>query len=139
MVKGAAIAEARARQASEQDQLLAEEAIAGSNRQLALKQAEISAEIDAAKAQAAAAGPLSQAAQDQLVLIQQEKVAERTAALKERQLDTEVRKPADADRYRIEQQADAQKTAAIFRADADRQAAIAAAQADGVQLLHPPG
>ena len=75
VVKEAAIAEARARQASEQEQLLAEEAIAISNRQLALKQAEISAEIDAAKAQAAAAGPLAQAAQDQLVLIQQEKVA----------------------------------------------------------------
>ena len=130
VVKEAAIAEARARQASEQEQLLAEEAIAISNRQLALKQAEISAEIDAAKAQAAAAGPLAQAAQDQLVLIQQEKVAERTAALKERQLDTEVRKPADADRYRIEQQAEANKNASIFRADADRQSTIAAAQAD---------
>lgn len=130
VVKEAAIAEARARQASEQEQLLAEEAIAVSNRQLALKQAEISAEIDAAKAQAAAAGPLAQAAQDQLVLIQQEKVAERTAAVKERQLDTEVRKPADADRYRIEQQAEANKNASIFRAEADRQSTIAAAQAD---------
>jgi len=133
VVKEAAIAEARARQASEQEQLLAEEAIAISNRQLALKRAEISAEIDAAKAQAAAAGPLSQAAQDQLVLIQQEKVAERTAALKERQLDTEIRKPADADRYRIEQQAEAQKNAAIFRAEADRQSTIAAAQAGAEQ------
>jgi flotillin len=130
VVKEAAIAEARARQASQQEQLLAEEAIAVSNRQLALKQAEISAEIDAAKAQAAAAGPLAQAAQDQLVLIQQEKVAERTAALKERQLDTEVRKPADADRYRIEQQAEANRNASVFRADADRQSTIAAAQAD---------
>ena len=130
VVKEAAIAEARARQASQQEQLLAEEAIAISNRQLALKQAEISAEIDAAKAQAAAAGPLAQAAQDQLVLIQKEKVAERTAALKERQLDTEVRKPADADRYRIEQQAEANRNASVFRADADRQSTIAAAQAD---------
>jgi len=42
VVKEAASAEARARQASEQEQLLAEEAIAISNRQLALKRAEIS-------------------------------------------------------------------------------------------------
>jgi flotillin len=68
-----------------------------------------------------------------LVLIQQEKVAERTAALKERQLDTEIRKPADADRYRIEQQAEANKNAAIARAEAERQATIAAAQAGAEQ------
>lgn len=129
VIKEASIAEARARQASEQEQLLADEAIAVSNRQLALKQAEISAEIDAAKAQAAAAGPLAQAAQDQRILTEQEKVAERNAALKERQLDTEVRKPADAERYRTEQQAEADKNAVIAKAEADRQAAIAAAQA----------
>ena len=96
MLKEASIAEARARQAAQQEQLLADEAIAISQRQLALKQAEIAAETDAAKARAAAAGPLAQAAQDQAILIEQEKVAERTAALTERQLDTQVRRPADA-------------------------------------------
>lgn len=129
VVKEASIAEARARQAAEQERLLAEEAIAVANRQFNLKQAEISAQIDAAKAQAAAAGPLAQAAQDQLVLSEKEKVALRTAALKERQLDTEIRKPADADRYKVEQQAEANKNAAIARAEADRQSTIAAAQA----------
>jgi flotillin len=130
VVKEASIAEARARQAAEQERLLAEEAIAVANRQLALRQAEISAEIDAAKAQAAAAGPLSQAAQDQRVLAEQEKVAERTASLKERQLDTEVRKPADAERYRVEQQAEANKATTIAKAQADQQATIAKAEAD---------
>jgi len=130
VVKEASIAEARARQAAEQERLLAEEAIAVSNRQLALRQAEINAEIDAAKAQAAAAGPLSQAAQDQRVLAEQEKVAERTASLKERQLDTEVRKPADAERYRVEQQAEANKATTIAKAQADQQATIAKAEAD---------
>jgi flotillin len=133
VLKEAAIAEARARQAAEQERLLSEEAIAVSNRQLALKQAEIAAEIDAAKAQAAAAGPLAQAEQDQAVLAEQEKVAQHNAALKERQLDTEVRKPADAQRYRVEQEAEAAKNAAIARADAERQATIAAAQASAEQ------
>ena len=133
VVKEAAIAEARAKQASEQERLLAEEAVAVAQRQLALKQAEISAEIDAAKAQAAAAGPISKAAQDQRVLAEQEKVAQATANLTERQLDTQVRKPADAERYRIEQQAEGQKTAVIARAEADRQATIAAAQASAEQ------
>ena len=129
----ASIAEARARQAAEQERLLAEEAIAVANRTLALKQAEIRAETDAAAAQAAAAGPLAQAARDQQVLTEQEKVAERTAALKERQLDTEIRKPADAQRYKLVQEAEANKSATIAKAEADRQATIAAAQATAEQ------
>jgi flotillin len=131
--KEAAIAEARARQAAEQEELLAEEAIAVATRTLALKQAEIKAATDAADAQAAAAGPLAQAARDQEVLAEQEKVAMRTAALKDRELDTEVRKPADAERYRIEQEAEGAKNAAIARAEAERQATIAAAQAASEQ------
>ena len=127
--KEAAIAEARAKQASEQERLLAEEQIAIGQRALDLKKAEILAETDAAAARAAAAGPLARAAQDQEVLAEQEKVAVRTAALTERELDTEVRKPADANRYRVEQEAEGAKNAAIAEADARRQATIAAAQA----------
>jgi flotillin len=133
VLKEASIAEARARQAAQQEQLLADEAIAVAQRQLALRQAEISAETDAAKARAAAAGPLAQAAQDQAILSEQEKVAVRTAALTERQLDTQVRRPADAQRYKVEQEAEARKNAAILTAEADRQATIAAAQAAAEQ------
>ena len=133
VLKEASIAEARARQAAQQEQLLADEAIAISQRQLALKQAEIDAEIDAAKARAAAAGPLSQAAQDQEVLAAQEKVAERTATLTQAQLDTKVRRPADAERYRVEQEAEGRKNSAILTAEAQRQATIAAAQAAAEQ------
>jgi flotillin len=133
VLKEAAIAEAQARQAAEQQRLLAEEAIAGSQRNLSLKQAEIQAEIDAAKARSAAAGPLAQAERDQAILGEQQKVAERNAELKQRQLDTEVRKPADAARYRVEQEAEAAKNAAVLRADAQRQATIAAAQGEAEQ------
>ncbi|HWS34671.1 MAG TPA: SPFH domain-containing protein [Actinoplanes sp.] len=129
VLKDAAIAEARARQAAEQERLLAEEAIAEANRNLSLKQAGIQAEIDAAKAQSAAAGPLAQAERDQKILAEQQKVAEQNAELKQRQLDTEVRKPADAARYRVEQEAEANRSAAVLQADAQRQATIAAAQA----------
>jgi flotillin len=112
------IAEAKAREASERERLLAEEKIAESERQFALKQAEIKAQTDAASAKADAAGPLSEAEQAQVVLMEQEKVAERNAALKERQLDTEVRKPADAERYRMETEAAAKRTATIAEAEA---------------------
>jgi flotillin len=130
VLKDASIAEARARQQAEQERLLAEEAIAVAQRTLALKQAEIQAEIDAAKAKSAAAGPLAEAERQQAILSEQQKVAERNAELKERQLDTEVRKPADAARYKVEQEAEANRNATVMDADARRQAAIAAAQAD---------
>jgi flotillin len=125
----AAIAEAKARQSSEQERLLAEEAIAISERALELKKAEIRSETDAANAQAAAAGPLAQAARDQEVLFEQEKVALQAAKVKDRELDTEIRKPADAERYRIEQEAEGRKNATIFDAEAGRQRVIAEAQA----------
>lgn len=117
--KEAAIAEAIARRESEQARILAEEAIAIANRELQLKQAEIKAETDAALANAAAAGPLSQAAKDQEVIAAQEQVATRRAALKDRELDTEIRKPADASRYAVEQQAAAQKSREIAEAEAE--------------------
>ncbi|MCV2396065.1 SPFH domain-containing protein [Actinotalea sp. M2MS4P-6] len=129
----AAIAEANARQAAEQARLAAEQEIAISQRELALKQSEIKAETDAAFAQAAAAGPLARADRDQAILTEQEKVAVRQAALTERQLDTEVRKPADAARYRVEQEAEAARNAAIAQAEANKAAGIAAAEADAEQ------
>ena len=126
----AAVAEAEARQAAEQARIKAEEEIAVSQRTLALKQSEIKAETDAAQAQAAASGPLAQADRDQAILAEQEKVAVRQAALKDRQLDTEVRKPADAERYRVETEAEANRNSEIFEAEARKAAAIAAAQGE---------
>jgi len=114
----AAIAEAGARQSAEQARIAAEQQIAIAHRALMLKQAEIKAETDAASAQAAAAGPLAQADRDQAILTEQEKVAVRQAALTDRQLDTKVRKPADAERYRIETEAAAARQAAILQAEA---------------------
>lgn len=130
VLKDAAVAEAQARQAAERERLIAEEAIAESERNLALKKAAIQAEIDAANAQSEAAGPLAKAERDQAILAEQQKVAQRAAELKDRELDTEVRKPADAARYQVEQEAEAARNAEVLRADAARQATIAAAQAD---------
>jgi len=127
--QAASIAEAEARRAAEQARIKAEEEIAIAERQLALKVAEIKAETDAAAAQAAAAGPLAQAERDQAIFTEQEKVAVRQAALTERQLETQVRKPADAERYRVEQEANAKRSAEIAAAEARKTATIAAAEA----------
>ncbi|MCF3106390.1 flotillin family protein [Streptomyces roseoverticillatus] len=127
------IAEANARQAAEQARLKAEEEIAVAQRTLYLRQAEIKAETDAAAARANAAGPLAEADRQQQILVEQEKVAERQAALTDRQLDTQVRKPADAKRYEAEQEAEAKRVARVKQAEAERLAAIAAAEAVAVE------
>ncbi|MEU3224415.1 SPFH domain-containing protein [Streptomyces sp. NPDC006976] len=113
------IAEANARRASEQARLKAAEEIAIAERTFYLKQAEIKAETEAAAAQADAAGPLAEAARRQEVLSEQEKVAERQAALTDRELDTKVRKPADAARYQAEQEAEARRIAQVKEAEAE--------------------
>ncbi|MFH8513839.1 flotillin family protein [Streptomyces gelaticus] len=113
------IAEAIAKQASEQARLKAAEEIAIAERTFYLKQAEIKAETEAAAAKANAAGPLAEAARQQEVLTEQEKVAERQAALTDRELDTKVRKPADAARYQAEQEAEARRIAQVKEAEAD--------------------
>lgn len=113
------IAEAIAKRASEQARLKAAEEIAIAERTFYLKQAEIKAETEAAAAKANAAGPLAEAARQQEVLQEQEKVAERQAALTDRELDTKVRKPADAARYQAEQEAEARRIAQVKEAEAD--------------------
>ena len=133
ITQAASIAEAEARRAAEQARIKAEEEIAVAQRALALKQAEIKAETDAATANAAASGPLAQADRDQAILTEQEKVAVRQAALTERQLETQVRKPADAERYRVEQEAEGRRSAEIAAAEARKASTIAAAEADAEQ------
>lgn len=128
--RDADIAEAVARQTAEEARVAAEEKIAVAERTLALRQAEILKETDAANARAAASGPLAKAAADQEVLAQQALVAEAQAAVKERQLEVDVRKPADAERYRIEVEAEARRNATISDAEGAKTAQIARAEAD---------
>ncbi|WP_369360389.1 flotillin family protein [Streptomyces sp. cg2] len=117
------IAEANAQRVSEQARLKAAEEIAVAERTLYLRQAEIRVETEAASAKANAAGPLAEAARRQEVLSEQEKVAERQAALTDRELDTKVRKPADAARYQAEQEAEARRIAQVKEAEADAERA----------------
>ncbi len=127
--KEAKIAEAIALRESEQARLRADEEVAEAQRTLALRVAQIKAETDAAEAEAAASGPRAKAEQDREVIAAQQQVAEEQASLKERELDTEVRKPADAERYAVEQEAEGRKVASIRDAEARRESTIAAATA----------
>ena len=132
--RNAAIAEAAALRESSQAEAKAHEAIAEAQKDLDLRRSSFKADTDRAAAEAAAAGSLAKAERDQEVLTSQEVVAQRQAALTERQLDTEVRRPADAARYRSEQEAQARRNSEIFEAEARKATGIAAAQADAERV-----
>jgi len=70
-------------------------------RQTSVVQAEYSAEVERARAQAAQAGPLADAQAQREVVTAQTELAEREAELRQKQLITEVVKPADAEAERI--------------------------------------
>jgi uncharacterized membrane protein YqiK len=89
----------RDQEASEKEQQAAR-AKAQFERETAIARAKIDAEVQEAQAKAAQAGPLAEAQASQNVVAEQTALAEREAALKERRLESEVRRPADAEAYR---------------------------------------
>ncbi|WP_193071558.1 MULTISPECIES: flotillin family protein [unclassified Brevibacterium] len=118
VAKNAAIAEANASRASsveealqnestQKQQALTDQAIAEQQQQLALRRAALKEEADQRQASADNAGPLANAAEKQKLLERDRVVAKEAAELRAEQLDAEVRRPADAERYRQQAEADA--------------------------------
>ncbi|MGO3070211.1 MAG: flotillin family protein [Brevibacterium linens] len=118
VAKNAAIAEANAGRASaveqaqqneetQKQQALTDQAIAEQQQQLALRRAALKEEADQRQATADNAGPLAAAAEKQKLLEKDRIVAKEAAELRAEQLDAEVRRPADAERYRQQAAADA--------------------------------
>ena len=125
----AEIAESVSRQASEEARIKAEQAVAESQRQLDLRNAEILKETDKARAEADSARPLAEAIAQQEVVVQQEVTAGKRVGLRRQELDAEVKAVADAEAYAIGKKAEAQATAAVAQANADRDARRSAAEA----------
>jgi len=107
----AQIAQAQAGQAAAEAQQQAQRAQAEYARQTAVVQAQYKAEVDRAQAQAGQAGPLAEAQAQMEVLVAQADLARRQAELRERQLVSEVIKPAEAE---------AEKVQILAKADAER-------------------
>ncbi|MCL1899079.1 MAG: SPFH domain-containing protein [Promicromonosporaceae bacterium] len=120
----AAVAEAKATLISETEKINTTEEIAARERDLALKQAQIKVETDAAQAKANAAGRLAAAEQDRMIAIEEQKALVEKAKATDAQLDVDVRRPAEAEKY-----------AAIQKAEADRETANAAAEADAFRRM----
>ena len=125
-----AIAEAENAKASNDAKVKAAEEIAKRNNDLAIKQAELKQESDTKKAQADAAMAIEAENQRKLKeialananLAKQEKeieLKEREVAIKERALEAEIKKTAEAKKYAEQQEADAKLYATQRAAEAD--------------------
>ena len=127
--KDARIARANAEREAKDAEVTSRQQIAERERDLSLRQAQLKSETDKAQAEADSAGPLARAAKEREIAIIGQEAAQAKAALPERELDSTVRKPADAARYQREQEAEASKAEAIRKAEAEAERTRLDAQA----------
>lgn len=102
-------------------------------RDVALVESKNKQEREIAETSAKSAGPIEGLKQKQEILAQQIEANKIAAQVKEEQLNSEVRKVADANRYKMEQNAEAEKFARIAKAEAERDALIKHAEAQTQQ------
>src|SRR5256884_1496405 len=130
----ARIARAQAdREATEKEQE-AEAQKALARRDSQIRQAGYQAEMDQASALARQAGPLSEATARQKVVVEETRVAELEAERTEKQLQVEVRKPADAKAYEQVTLARSAREAHIHEAEARAREVELQAQADAARV-----
>jgi flotillin len=114
----ARIAAAQRDQEATEAEQAADSAKAAAVRESSIAQSGYQAEVDRARSEAAQSGPLAEAQARQEVVRAETEAAMLDAARREKMLESEVRKPADAEAYRQ-----------VTLANADRESKIAAAQA----------
>ncbi|MEV0408002.1 SPFH domain-containing protein [Actinoallomurus sp. NPDC050550] len=118
VASAARIAEAQRNQEATEAEQLAEQANAGQIRDTEIKKREYQGQVDQAAAQAR-----------QQVILKETKNAELEADRREKALEAEVRKPADAKAYERVTLAEAERKAAVAKASADAEATKMAGQA----------
>ena len=135
-----AIATANAQQEANAVRVEAEKKIAEQNAALSVQQADMKVRADTKKAEADAAYSIQQEEQRKTIEIaktnadiarreKEAELAEKDIAIKERQLDAEVRKQADALKYQAEKQAEAELIKRQREAEAKKYEALQAAEA----------
>ena len=135
-----AIATSNAQQEANAVKVQAEKMIAEQDAALAIQQAEMKVKADTKKAEADAAYSIQQETQRKTIEVtrvsadiakreKEAELAEREIAIRERQLDAEVRKQADAMKYKAQQEAEADLIRRQREADAKAYEAIKEAEA----------
>ena len=129
--KNAQIAKANAQQEANAVRVVAEKKVAEQNDELAVQQADMTVRSETKRAEADAAYSIQQENQRKTIEVtkvnadiakkeKEAELAEKEIALRERQLDAEVRKQADAMKYQAEQQAAAELVKSQREAEAQR-------------------
>lgn len=136
VASAARIAAAQRDQEAAEAEQIAERAKAQFERETAIARAKIDAEVKQAEAQAAQAGPLAQAKATQDVIAEQTQLAEREAALTDKRLESEIRRPADAEAYRQRTLAEADRDSTKLKTEAEayKQRSLAEAARDTTKL-----
>lgn len=139
-----AIATSQAQQEANAVKVQAEKMIAEQDAALAIQQAEMKVKADTKKAEADAAYSIQQETQRKTIEVtkvsadiarkeKEAELADKEIAIKERQLDAEVRKQADAMKYKAEKEAEAELVRRQRDADAKAYEAIKEAEARKAQ------
>ena len=124
-------AQAAAREESRAAQIAADTKVAEQENQLAIRQAELKQAADIKKAEADAAYSIQEQQQRRSIETEtvnadiarrerEAELAEREIALRERKLDADIKKKADAEKYRIQTEAEAAKFKAEKAAEAEK-------------------
>jgi flotillin len=134
VAKEARIAQAMADREATEREMEAEALKAAARSQSQIKQAEVMAQAQTAQARSEQAGPLAAATARQEVVVQETKVAQLEAERKEQQLQVEVRRPADAEAYKMRTIAEGERDAKISQAEAQARQTELAATADAKRV-----
>ena len=135
-----AIATAQAQQEANAVKVESEKKIAEQNAELVVQQSEMKVKADTKRAEADAAYSIQQESQRKTIEItkanadiarreKEAEMAEREIAIKERKLDAEIRKQADAMKYKVEKEAEADLVRRQKEAEAKTYEAIKEAEA----------
>ena len=135
-----AIASSQAQEEANAVKVEAEKKIAEQNAALSVQQAEMQVKADTKKAEADAAYSIQQESQRKTIEVtranadiarreKEAEMAEKEIAIRERKLDAEVRKAADAKKYQAEREAEADLIRRQRDADAKKYEALQAAEA----------
>lgn len=132
--RDAEIAEAEASREARQKQEVAQQAILDAEKVTRLKEQSIFQEVATAEARAEQAKPLSDAEARREVVLKETEVAELVARRRDKELDAEIRRTADAERYANEQGAEAQRYRVKAEAEAARDRRLLEAEAERANL-----
>jgi flotillin len=132
--RDAEIAEAETARAARQKQEIARQAVLEAEKVTRLKEQSIQQEVAAAEARAEQSKPLADAEARREVVLKETEVANLLAQRRDKELDAEIRRTADAERYAEQQRAEASRYRVKAEAEAARDRRLLEAEAERANL-----